>query len=260
MNNVLLPIQKVGVLSPPAWFDITPLELMSYSNQRIRTIQSYISNVDYNDPASMQAGLQKFQDEALNISLTGVDLIAQSGTQFSAIHGKNAKMLRDFQAETQDKVNRPFVMMGLSLCKAIHFLAPKKIAFMGTYYDPQMMSQTLDFLQCFDISPHFAQTWVDQNLFCDYDAVEALNWSYSMDLGLATFDRLAASNADFDCIVLPGASVRLIPYLDELEEKMGCPIVTADGAFYWDILRELKLSKSEQCKGILFSTLSDEAG
>jgi maleate isomerase len=68
---------------------------------------------------------------------------------------------------------------------------------------------------------------------------------------------LEAARPDADAYFLSCANISVFPVIEELEQKLGRPVLTSNQAVIWEALSLLNISDRSNCRGRLFDHLSD---
>jgi maleate isomerase len=66
---------------------------------------------------------------------------------------------------------------------------------------------------------------------------------------------LQAARPDADCYLLSCANISTFPVIEDIEQKLGRPVVTSNQALIFDALRLLGLADRRNCPGRVFETL-----
>jgi maleate isomerase len=67
---------------------------------------------------------------------------------------------------------------------------------------------------------------------------------------------LEAARPDADVYFLSCANISVFPVIEEIEQKLGRPVVTSNQAVIWEALSMLGIADRRNCRGRLFETLS----
>lgn len=244
----------VGVVSPPRWLDIAPSELQKVAAGPVPVVQTVIDAPGFTyAPETMAELMPEVERGARVLAETGVAVLAQSGTQFSLGFTADVSTLERRRDELQVRHGVPVVFNGLAIVDALRALEARTVAVAGTYYNESFHRAFVAFLEGFGLTVAAAETWVGQGFFPSQQAVDDLGWHYDNAVGIEAVRRVAGSAPGVDCVVLPGAEIRTVGRLGEIEADIGCPLVAADTAFYWAILRAAQVPAGGQADGALFA-------
>ena len=244
----------VGIVSPPRWLDISPSELRKVAAVPVPVVQTVMDAPGFSyAPETMAELTPEVERGARVLAGTGVAALAQSGTQFALGFANDVSRLERKRDELQARHGVPFVFNGLAIVDALRALDARIVAVAGTYYNESFHRAFVAFLEAFGFTIAAAATWTDQGVYPSQKAVDDLGWRYDNATGIEAVRRVARSASGIDCVVLPGAEIRTVGKLDEIEADIGCPVVAADTAFYWAILKAAEVSKGGQADGALFA-------
>lgn len=229
---------RVGIVSPPAWFDTGAQQFAALAGDSAEVAQTilHVPGFPYTPPA-MRALLPRFGEAAAMLSDAGADVIGLSGSQFTLVHATDLSVVDRFHAATEDALAGPVVMMADSMVTALQDMGLASISLATAYYTPEFTDLARAFFTARGITVTTAFSWVDQGLFADQAAVDAMDWHYSADLAHETLRRLPADARAADAVVIPGASLRMLTVAPAWEAAIGRPIIGADAAFLRALLR-----------------------
>jgi maleate isomerase len=70
---------------------------------------------------------------------------------------------------------------------------------------------------------------------------------------------IEAARPDADCYLLSCANISTFPVIEEIEQKLGRPVVSSNQAVIFDALRLLGMTDRRDCPGQVFETLNERA-
>ena len=106
--------------------------------------------------------------------------------------------------------------------------------------------------------------FVDQGFFDTQEEVNEQTWIFREGMLQESMQRVAEKAPDVDAYVIngmpnfrraDGLPLRPISFMPEIEEQVGKPIVSSDGALYWRLMKTLGTKPIRDC-GKLMRTLS----
>jgi len=239
-------VHKVGFITPPAWFDISPMELTSIAPKNVLTTQTLMRPHDFDySPEHIREAVPELVRCARSLSAAGVDVIAQFGFPFSFVHGwPEAQHVQD---RIQREAKTQFVMMGVELIRALEHLACSNVAVAATYYSDGMTDRLLKYLAQAEVNVSLCQNWQtlgmvaasDSGTFVGEGELDPMDWKTPEWAVAEAVRRVAAEAESADCILVTGGGMRLLHIADKLEKETGKTIVAGDLTLYWGILRRL---------------------
>jgi len=258
-------VHKVGFISPPAWFDISPTEFLRIAPKNTIVMQTVMRLPDFNYQVD---GVEQFINAVPelracfnSLAESGADVVTQFGYPFSLAHGweKANKVQKNIQGTSRTS----FVMMGVEIVHAMKHLNCKSIAIASTYYSGKMSSILHEYLLEAGFKILHSENWQSQgiaedkgsNLFIGDGELDPTAWKSPAD-AIANAVRNVSKNASAaDCILVSGGGMRLLDIAETLEKEVGKPVIGGDLAIYWGILRRLGIKGSVRGRGKLLANL-----
>ena len=138
MQSITKPsVYKVGFISPPAWFDISPTEFLRIAPDNTIVTQTIMRLPDFN--YSVEHFINAVPELRIcfnSLAAAGADVVAQFGYPFSFVHGW--EKAQQIQKSIHGNNETSFVMMGVEVVHALRHLNCKSIAIAATYYSENM--------------------------------------------------------------------------------------------------------------------------
>jgi len=257
-------VHKVGFISPPAWFDITPMEFASIAPDNVLITQTLMRPHDFDYSLEhIKEAVPELARCVLSLSAAGADVVAQFGFPFSFVHGWPAA--QQVQDSIGQEAGTQLVMMGVEAIHSLQHLGCKTIAVAATYYSEGPAQRLLSYLAKAEIDVSLCQTWQDQGLVARTDGgtfvgqgeLDPMGWKTPEWAVAEAVRRVAAEAKDADCVLVTGGGMRLLHMADALEKETGKTIVAGDLALYWGILRRLGITTRVAGHGRLLDSLNN---
>lgn len=242
---------KVGFITPPAWFDITPMEFASIAPNNVLVMQTIMRPYDFDySPEHIEEAVPELVHCARSLSSAGAEVVAQFGFPFSFVHGwPSAQQVHD---TIEQEAGTQFVMMGVELIRALQHVGCKTLAVAATYYSDHMATRLLNYLAQAGLNVSLCQNWQSQGLVSASDTgtfvgkgeLDPMGWKTPEWAVEEAVKQVAANAREADCVLVTGGGMRLLHIVDALEEETGKTIVAGDLTLYWGILRRLGIKTS----------------
>jgi maleate isomerase len=256
-------VYKVGFISPPAWFDISPAQFMTIAPPNTIVMQTVMRQSDFGySLEEFAAAIPELKACFDSLVATGVDVVAQFGYPFSLVHGwEKARRLPEY---FQEGSNAVLVMMGVEVVYALKHLGCKSIAIASTYYSDQMSIILKDYLTEAGFEVIYSGNWQSQGIaeesgsgmFIGQDDLNPMNWQTPIKAVQESVRSVARQTPGADCVLVTGGGMRLLGIVENLEKEIGKPVIGGDLALYWGILRRLGTINSVSQQGKLLANLS----
>lgn len=253
---------KVGFITPPAWFDISPMEFASIAPNNVLIMQTVIRPPDFDySPQHIKEAVPELVQCASSLSSAGADVVAQFGYPFSFVHGwPKAQQVQDTVAQ---EAGTQFVMMGVEVIHALRHVGCRSVAIAATYYSDNMATRLLNYLDQAGINVSLCQNWQSQGLVSTSDTgtfvgqgeLDPMDWKTPEWAVEEAVKKVAAASTDSDCLLVTGGGMRLLHLVDALEKETGKTVVAGDLTLYWGILRRLGVTTGVQGHGRLLASL-----
>jgi maleate cis-trans isomerase len=253
---------KVGFISPPAWFDISPSEFKHIAPANTVVMQTImrLPDFDYTQKKFVGAVPELFESCKL-LADAGAQVVAQFGYPFSFVHGW--EKAQQIEQDIENRSGTHFLMMGIEVVKAIKHLGCKSVGVAATYYSGKTVNTLRDYLKEAGISVLSLKNWesqgldqaMDSEMFLGKDELDPMAWITPIQALERIVIAVAQSNHNADCILVTGGGMRVLDIAEKLEKEIGVPVVGGDVAIYWGILRRLGLRESIYGHGRLLASL-----
>jgi maleate cis-trans isomerase len=255
-------VHRVGFISPPAWFDISPTQFMSIAPESTIVMQTVMRPPDFDySLEQFAAAVPELKVCFKSLTAAGADVVAQFGYPFSLVHGWNKA--RQIQESIQDEGGAAFVMMGVEMVYALRHLGCKSVAVAATYYSDKMSGILRDYLTEAGFDVLHSGNWQSQGMaeapasgmFIGQDDLDPMDWKTPVKAVQESVRNVARQAPEVDCILVTGGGMRLMGIVEDLEKEVGKPIIGGDIALYWGILRRLGIKKFVSRQGKLLAAL-----
>jgi maleate cis-trans isomerase len=259
-QNEHVTVHKVGFISPPAWFDISPTEFLRIAPQGTVTLQTIMRPPDFGyskeDFLNSVIEMQNCYD---SLATAGADVIVQFGYPFSLFQGWEGA--QRVQQGIEQRSNARFVMMGVEVVHALQQLSCHSIAIASTYYSDSMSHTLNDYLQEAGFRVLKSENWQTQGkakekssgMFIGEGELDPMDWKTPVDAVRDAIRSVARNVPDADGILITGGGIRILDIVEDLEEETGKPIIGGDISLYWGILRRLADKPAVSGYGCLLS-------
>ena len=257
-------VYKVGFISPPAWFDISPIEFLRIAPKNTVVMQTImrLPEFDYSVEQFISA-VPELGSCFNSLKASGADVIAQFGYPFSLVHGwEKAKQV---QKEIQSKSKPDFIMMGVEVVNALKYLKCNSIAIASTYYSGKMSKILYTYLTEAGLNVLQSENWQSQGVteekdigsgsFIGTDELDPMDWQTPIHAVEKAVRSVNVNTPDADCVLVTGGGMRLLDIAEQLEKEIKKPVIGGDIILYWGILRRLGVKRGIQGHGKLLASL-----
>jgi len=255
-------VHKVGFISPPAWFDISPTEFLRIAPRNTIVIQTVMRLPDFD--YSVESFLNSVPELGTcfdSLAATGANVVVQFGYPFSLVHGW--KKAQKIQKNIQKNKDAQFVMMGVEIVHALRHLNCKSIAVASTYYSAETSKMLHEYLMEAGLNILQSENWQSQNIAKDIDSgmfigegeLDPMNWQTPVHAVEKAVRTVSQNAPDADGILVTGGGMRLLDIVEGLEKEVSKPIIGGDLALYWGILRRLGIKEGVRGHGKLLANL-----
>lgn len=261
-SNIKPSVHKVGFISPPAWFDISPTEFLCIAPNNTIVMQTIMRLPDFD------YGVEHFTGSVPELSIcfqslaaAGADAIAQFGFPFSFVHGW--KKAQQIQKDIQNNIGPHFVMMGVEVVYALRHLNCKSIAVASTYYSDKMAKILHEYLTEAGLNISRIENWQSQGIakgteseiFIGEGEFDPMDWATPVQAAEKAIRGVSNNAPSADCILVTGGGIRLLDIVERLEKELGKPIIGGDLSLYWGILKRLGVKENIKGHGRLLANL-----
>ena len=256
-------VHKVGFISPPDWFDISPSEFKRIAPDNVIVMQTVmrLSNF-YQNYEQFKMVIPELRECYNMLTKAGADIVVQFGYPFSLVHGWHdaQKIQKDIEGNTGSR----FLMMGVEVVKAIKHLGCKSLAVAATYYTEKTVQLLRDFLVGADMMVLQVENWQSQGLAQDDDSdlfagkgeLDPMDWATPLEELKKVIRNVCKATPEADCILVSGGGMRVLDFAEELEKEIAKPIIGGDVSIYWGILRRLGVKENIHGYGSLLASLA----
>jgi maleate cis-trans isomerase len=254
---------KVGFISPPGWFDISPTEFLRVAPDNTIVSQTIMrkSGFDYSLD-SFRTSMNELKDCYYSLRNAGAHVVAQFGYPFSLVHGWQGacRIQKNIQSGNSDTL----VMMGTEIIYAIRQLNCQRVSVASTYYSDKMSQLLNKYLSEAGLNVVTSSNWQEQGLatddgqttFIGQGELDPMDWQTPSEAVKKAIRHTAASGSSGECILVTGGGMRLLDIAEEMELELGKPVIGGDLALYWGILRRLPRRHSVHGHGRLLACIA----
>jgi maleate cis-trans isomerase len=236
---------KVGFISPPTYFDITPTEFLRVApdNIDVTQVQMRLGGMGGHtmaefDLRAIEAAVPEMTRCAVDLANAGADLVIQFGVPFSLIHGEHA---RDVQQELSRACRKPVIMAGVAMLDALDVFDVHRIAVAAGYFDEAWTAIFRLKLMQNNLQVPYMENWISQNVTGSQAESDIAAWDFSVAPSRAGMLKAGLNAQNAHALFALGGGVRMLGLADELERETGKIVIGADIALYWRALQKLKL-------------------
>ena len=256
-------VHKVGFISPPAWFDISPSEFLRIAPKNTIVMQTVMRPLNFN--YSMENFLNSVPELSTcfdSLAAAGANVVAQFGYPFSLVHGW--EKAQQIQESIQKNKDTKFVMMGVEIVYALRHLNCKSITIASTYYSEKTAKMLHEYLMEAGLNILHSENWQSQNIAKDTDSgmfigegeLDPMDWQTPVHAVKKAVRNVSKNAPDADGILVTGGGMRLLDIIEGLEEEIGKPVIGGDVTLYWGILRTFGIKENVRGHGRLLASLS----
>lgn len=255
-------VHKVGFISPPAWFDTSPIEFLRIAPKNTITLQTLIRPPDF---AYSEEGFLNSVPELQicfdSLVAAGAAVVVQFGYPFSLVHGW--ERAQRIQQNIEGTGNTHFVMMGVEVVQALRHLDCRSIAIASTYYSGKMSNILQSFLTEAGFSVLKSENWQSQGMAEEEDSgmfigegeLNPMDWETPIHAVQDAVRSVSRNVPDADAILVTGGGMRILDIAESLEKEIGKPVIGGDVSLYWGILRRLSVKEEVLGRGQLLAHL-----
>lgn len=263
MQSIPKPsVYRVGFISPPTWFDVSPTEFLRIAPKNTVVMQTIIR------PSDFGYGVDDFINAIPELGLcfnslaaAGANVVVQFGYPFSLVHGW--KKAQQIQKNIQGNKETSFVMMGVEVVHALRHLNCKSIAIASTYYSGKISKILHKYLTEAGLNILKSENWQSQGMAEDTESssfigsgeLDPMDWKTPVSAVKKAVISINKNTHNADCILVTGGGMRLLDLAERLEEEVKKPVIGGDIILYWGILRRLGIKKGVKGHGKLLASL-----
>lgn len=228
----------VGFLSPPDWYDPSPVEFAAHCAGDVGTQQSMtpLFNFDY-ELSSIALVEPELMATARALASAGCDVVAAVGTPFGWAGLQSEEEARGRCAKLESASGVPAVMAGLAIVDGLRALGVAKVALAPTYYPDAWRDAWRAFVASCGLNVVLCESLSDQGLSPQDIPAYELGWRINEDLITAAVRAIAQNPRGAQAIVVSGAGCRTNRFIQRLESVAGVPVIGSDTALFWAAAR-----------------------
>jgi len=261
-SNIKPSVHKVGFISPPAWFDISPTEFLRIAPKNTIVMQAVVRPPDFD--YSVEHFINSVPELGIcfdSLAAAGANVVAQFGYPFSFIHGW--EKAQQIQKSIQGNRETRFVMMGVEVVYVLRHLNCTSIAVASTYYSDKLTKMLHEYLTEAGLNISQIENWQSQGTVKDTESeifigegeLDPMAWETPVQAAEKAIRGVSKNAPDADCILVTGGGMRLLDIAERLEKELGKPVIGGDLTLYWGILRRLGIKESVRGHGKLLANL-----
>ena len=234
----------VGFISPPQWYDPTPIEFSTLCGPSVRVQQTIMDlpNFSFDDLSAIAAATDKMAHAASQLRQAGASAVAFNGTPFTWAGLSSEAQIRERSQRIADTSGCPFIMPGTAMIDAIRAHGAKRIAIFAPYYTQEWLQMTAKAFRAFECDVAVAASASDLGLVTARTSIDDHEAASSPDIVQAALHRLATDHKGIEAIAIPGTGVRTLAMTPMTEAELGLPVIGADTATYWAVAETLGLT------------------
>lgn len=253
--NTKTVAQKLGLIAAPGWFDPTLAEFDAITEGDIVSTQTILAPKDFDYSFDAMSQLEPHFNEAARLLVqAGSEVIAQVGPVFSFFSGRTPEGARELQRRIASACGVPVILHGVAILDALAQFNSQKIALACPYYDEEWKDKFLTFIAPLNLSIEACQSFVDQGIFKDQHAVYDRHYQFSDDEIKQSIRLTRQAAPDAELVFVAGAGVRFLNIIQDLEDELGIPILSADVALHWAMAKALNVTIENKALGKLLAT------
>ena len=234
---------RVGMISPPSWFNYCAAELESIRPDAVRVMntQLRLSSAFKYDLDDIRAAAGEVRDAARALARTDVDMVAQIGTPFSTVHGWREAC--GLERSIEREIGIPFEMMGLSPVRVCRDLGIETVTVCTVYYTRDWTESYRRFLAQAGIHAAYAGSFSDLGVLEQITMLESCRGHELCSIATMTesVSRCCEAAPDAQAVLLSGIPCPQLHMIAELEVVAGRPVVSFP-AVYVRVLNRLGLT------------------
>lgn len=236
-------MKRLGIIAAPGWMDPTVGEFLARHVGQLEVTQTILgpSGFDWGF-AALRACEPHLLEAARCLAEAGCDCIAQVGPAFAYQAGVTAQGARALERRLSAAAGVPVVLNGCAVLEALDDLDIHRFVAVCPYYSPEWKFQFRSFMEGAGYQVEGAQSFVDLGLFASQSEVDALNYRFSEDVVLRALQLNLDLTPSASAVVLSGSGVRTLSWLRRVQDGLGMPVISADGALYSTVCRTLELT------------------
>ena len=257
---------RVGVVSPPKYFDLTPAQVHDCFGREVEVMQTVMRIPEFQYRRSdFSRSLPAVDDAIRDLAEAGCNIVLQVGSPFCYFNERGYLELVKWRDELAENLQITIEPAALSLIDALHFLGLRRVSISGMYYDAEWLAAMHSFLEQAGIRVLFSENFVDQGLYEGQpDEYQTLGWEFPADIVYRSLmNTISKRTNDTDAVILGGMPAAISNLSVEVEKSARCPVFGVEQTLIWAALRASDLISPSRRRpaGVLFDKLySSSAG
>ncbi|MCP5080940.1 MAG: hypothetical protein GY948_04505 [Alphaproteobacteria bacterium] len=242
----------VGFITPPGWYDPSPVEFAAKCEGGVGTQQCLMTGPTFDYALTSVAQSEpEMMIAARSLGAAGCDVVAKVGTPFGWAGLSSEEEARARCAKLAASAGVHAVMTGLAIVDALRALGVAKVALAPTYYSDDWRDAWRSFVTACGFNVVLCESLSDQNLAPAVSPTDELGWIIGEDLISAAVGALAQNPRGAEAIVVTGAGCRTNLIIEHLEHTAGLPVIGADTALFWAAAKRAGVSLKPGALGAL---------
>ena len=232
----------VGFVSPPQWYDPSPVEFAKLCDGSVRVQQTIMTllNFSYDDLDAIAGASQSMALAAAQLRESGATVVAFNGTPFTWA-GLSTEI--DIRARAQRialAADCPFIMPGTAMIDALRAHSARRVAIFAPYYTDAWLDMTAKAFRACQCDVVVAASASSLGLVPKAISIDDHAAASAPETVREGLRHLVANYKDIDAIAIPGTGIRTLAMTASAETELKLPVIGADTATYWAVAEKLK--------------------
>lgn len=235
-------MKRLGIIAAPGWLDPTAGDFLLRHADQLDVTQTILgpSGFDWSFPA-IRASEPHLMEAARCLAEAGCECIAQVGPAFAYQSDGTAQGARALAKRLSDAAGVPVVLNGCAVLDALEDFGIHRFVAACPYYSPEWKRQFRSFMEGAGYQVEGGQSFFDLGLFASQEDVDARHYHFSDDEVLRALYLNLELAPGASAVVVSGSGVRTLHWLRRVQDALGIPVISADGALYTAVVRALDL-------------------
>lgn len=241
--------KKLGIIAAPGWMEPTMIEFLDRHRGELLVNQTILPPVGFDYSWNhIMASEPHMVTAAKQLAESGCDLIAQVGPAFSYFMGGSPAGARALGERISRACGVPVILNGVAVLDALEALNATCVALASPYYNETWKRWYHTFLTNAGYEVETMQTFMDQGLFFkSQDEVDARLWQFSVEEVTTSVRRTRQIVKKTQAILISGAGIRSLQWIEALQAENPIPLVSADHALYKAVCAACGLTPKAKC-------------
>jgi maleate cis-trans isomerase len=227
------PRLKLGVIAAPGWIDPTLDELRERHGAELRITQTILGPLGFDYSfEQIRASESHLRDAALLLAQAGCQQIIQVGPAFAYQVGGSVAGANALQQRLGQAAGVPVILNGVAVLDWLADLQARRVALACPYYNPAWRDEFSRFIAAAGYQIEAFGSFVTQGMAGSQTEVDARAWQFDATEVRESICRTRCAAPHADAVLISGAGIRSLDWIDELSAELGLPLVSADAALY----------------------------